>query len=50
MVMIVIMIMAAVLTGRGINPSTPGLTMVAAAGLPEYDSPPQIPGQFRHFF
>jgi len=44
MVMVMIMLMVTVRTGHGINPSTTWLTVVAAAGLAEYDSPPQIPG------
>jgi len=41
--MIMIMVVS-VLTGRGINFSTTRLTMISAAGLAEYDSPPQIAG------
>jgi hypothetical protein len=44
MVMIMIMVVVSVLTGRGIDLSTTWLTMIAAAGLAEYDSPPQISG------
>jgi hypothetical protein len=43
MVMVMIMVMLTVRTGRGIHPSTTRLAMVAAAGLAEYHSPPQIP-------
>jgi hypothetical protein len=42
--MIMIMVAVSVLTGRGIDLSTSRLTMIAAAGLAEYDTPPQIPG------
>jgi hypothetical protein len=39
--MIMIMVIS-VLTGRGINISTTRLTRISAAGLAEYDPPPQI--------
>jgi hypothetical protein len=39
MVMIMIL-MVSVLTGRGVDPSTTWLTMIATASLAEYDSPP----------
>ena len=42
--MIMIMVVVSVLTGRGIDLSTTWLTMITAAGLAEYDSPPQIAG------
>jgi hypothetical protein len=44
MVMIMIMLLISVLTGGGIDLSTTRLTMIAAAGLAKYDSPPQIGG------
>jgi hypothetical protein len=44
MMMIMIMVVVYVPTGRGIDLSTPRLTMIAAAGLAEYDSPPQVAG------
>jgi hypothetical protein len=44
MIMIMIVVVVFVLTGRGIDLSTTWLTMIAAAGLAEYDSPPQIAG------
>jgi len=44
MVMIMIMVAVSVLTGRGIDLSTSRLTMIVAASLAEYDTPPQIPG------
>jgi len=50
MVMIMIMVVISVLTGRGIDLSTTRLTMITATGLAEYNSPPQIEGQFGHFF
>jgi outer membrane lipopolysaccharide assembly protein LptE/RlpB len=46
-VMILIMLMVTILTGCGINLSTTRLTMITAASLAEYDSPPQIAGQLR---
>jgi hypothetical protein len=42
MVMVLIMVMVSVLTGRGIDLSTTWFTMIAATGLAEYDSSPQI--------
>ena len=44
MVMVMTMVMLTVRTGRVIDLSTTRLTMVAAAGLAEYDPPPQITG------
>jgi len=43
-VVMIMIIMVFVLTGRGIDLSTTWLTMITAAGLAEYDSPPQIAG------
>jgi hypothetical protein len=44
-ILLLVMIMVVcVLPGRGINLSTTRFTMIAAAGLAEYDSPPQIAG------
>jgi hypothetical protein len=37
--MVMIMVVFSVLTGRGINLSITWLTMIAAAGLVQYDSP-----------
>jgi len=42
--MVMIMVVVSILTGRGINLSTTWLTMIAAAGLAEYNPPPQIAG------
>jgi low affinity Fe/Cu permease len=44
MVMIMIIVLVSVLTGRGSDLSTTWLTMIAAAGLAQYDSSPQISG------
>jgi len=43
-VMVMIMVVTTVRTGRGIDPSATRLAVVAAAGLAEYHSLPQIPG------
>jgi hypothetical protein len=40
MVMIMIVVVVSVLTGRGIDLSTTRLTMIATAGLAKYDAPP----------
>jgi len=44
MVMIMIVGVISVLTGRGIDLSTTRLTMIATAGLAEYNSTPQVAG------
>jgi hypothetical protein len=44
MEMLMFMVVISVPTGRGIDLSTTWLTMITAASLTEYDSPPQISG------
>jgi hypothetical protein len=44
MVMVMILLVVSVLTGRGIDLSTTWFTKIAAAGLAQYDSSPQISG------
>jgi hypothetical protein len=42
--MVMSMVVVSVLPGRGFDLSTTRLTRIAAAGLAQYDAPPQIAG------